>query len=92
MIKYTKPAELNGTQLRKELRIANVIISDEAESVMVDNNNDLWLDIAQKDKLAAEAVVNSHIGVDESSANEAAKAALLERLGITADEAKLLLA
>ena len=92
MIKYTKPAQLNGSQLRKELRAAAVTISDEAESVMIDGNGEFWLDIAEKDKAAAEAVVKSHVGVDESEANAAAKAALLDRLGITADEAKLLLA
>ena len=92
MIKYTKPTELNGSQLRKELQNAGITISDASESVMVDGNNDLWLDIADKDKAKAETIVAAHIGVDESAIREAAKAALLARLGITADEAKLLLA
>ena len=92
MIKFTKPQELNGTQLRKELRDAQVPISDNIFSVSVDDNDQLWLDIAEKDKTKAAAIVQAHVGIDESIARAAAKAALLDRLGITADEAKLLLA
>ena len=92
MIKYTKPTELNGSQLRKELNAAGVKISDSLESVTIDGNGDLWLDIADKDKAKTETIVASHIAIDESIAKGAAKTALLERLGITAEEAKLLLA
>lgn len=91
MIKFTKPQKLNGTQLRQELRDAGVTISDEVLTVRVDDNDDLWLEIADKDKAKATTVIAAHIGIDETPIKAAKKAALLERLGITEDEAKLLL-
>ena len=39
-----------------------------------------------------EAAISAHVAIDEEAEKASAKAALLERLGITADEAKLLLA
>jgi hypothetical protein len=39
-----------------------------------------------------EAAIKVHVAVDDNAEREAAKAALLDRLGITAEEAKLLLA
>lgn len=62
MIKYTKPINLNGSQLRQELKNAGVIILDLAESVVVEND-DLWLDIKQADESAAAAVVAAHNGI-----------------------------
>lgn len=91
MIKFTKPQELNGNQLRKELRNGQVPISDDIFSVQVDDNDELWLDIAEKDKTKAAAIVQAHVGIDESIAKKAAKTALLAKLGITAEEAALLL-
>ena len=90
MNKFTKPAELNGEQLIAELKKAGISIPDGAFPE-IDGAGDFWLPVANKDITKAEAVVAAHVGIDTSSAQEAAKAALLDRLGITADEAKLLL-
>lgn len=87
MSKYTTPIKLNGTQLRNELRAAGIDISNETGSVVV-INNDLFLDIKDQDTIKANAVVLAHQGIDVILS---AKDALLQRLGITADEALLLL-
>jgi hypothetical protein len=87
MSKHKTPVQLNGTQLRDELRAAGVEISDQPGSIIV-INDELILDINDKDKGKADAVVSSHVGIDEVLT---AKDALLQRLGITAEEAALLI-
>ena len=78
-------------QLRQELKDASITIDDEPSSVFIDGNGDFWLNIAKKDEAKAKSVVDAHIGVDQTPIIEAKRQALLDRLGITADEAKLLL-
>jgi hypothetical protein len=91
MIKLTKPTNLNGSELRDELNAGGVAISDAFSAVSIDGNGELWLDIKATDKTKAEAILATHNGTVIALDNSAAKAALLARLGITADEAKLLL-
>jgi hypothetical protein len=91
MIKFTKPQELNGSQLRKELRDGGVSISDDVFAVSLDDDENLLLEIADQDKAKASEIVAAHIAIDESVIRAAEKAALLNRLGITADEAALLI-
>lgn len=91
MNKFTKPAVLNGAQLLDELKSAGIKIADNALPE-IDGNGDFWLPVIDKDVAKAEPVVAAHIGIDTSKEREAAKTALLEKLGITEDEAKLLLA
>jgi hypothetical protein len=88
MLQFTKPTELNGEQLINELNDAGIKTS---KIPLVDGNGDLWLDVAEKDKSKAETIVNAHVGLDISIAKATAKTALLNRLGITAEEAALLL-
>lgn len=90
MSKHKTPTQLNGTQLREELRAAGVEISDGSGSIVV-INDEMILDIADKDAAKAEKVVVAHVGIDQEDPAVAVKAALLERLGITAEEAALLL-
>ena len=90
MIKFDKPESLNGNQLVDELKQVGIIVN-ERTSPLIDGNGDFWLDIADKDKTKAEKIIAAHIGIDQSEAKAAEKQALLDRLGITADEAKLLL-
>lgn len=61
MIKFNKPINLNGTELRQELRNAKVDISDDNLSVR-EINNDLYLDIKAADQATAAAVVAAHNG------------------------------
>jgi hypothetical protein len=62
MEQFTKPENLNGGELRDELRAAGVKIGDKFDAVMVDDMNILLLDIASADKVKANAVVAAHNG------------------------------
>jgi hypothetical protein len=61
MIKFNKPVNLNGEELRQELRNANVNISDTHLSIRC-INDDLYLEIDLADEAKAEAVVAAHNG------------------------------
>jgi hypothetical protein len=88
MITLTKPANLNGTELLSELAAKGVVVSG---LPIDDGQGNLLLDIDATDKEKAKTVVDSHDGTTIAADNSAAKAALLEKLGITSDEAALLL-
>ena len=90
MITFDKPINLNGTELRKELNNANVKINDETNSIDVEGNF-INLDIANADKEKAALIIAAHNGTIVVPDNSAAKAALLAKMGLTPDEAKLLL-
>lgn len=87
MIKFNKPENLNGAELLAELANANIEVAD---LPFDDANNGLWLDIDEKDTAAAKAVVDAHNGTTIAPDISAAKQALMDKLGITADEAALL--
>ena len=91
MIKYTKPNNLNGTELRDELNANNIVISYEPFSVRLEGDGSLWLDIKDKDADKAAPIVAAHNGTVIAPDNSAAKAALLAKLGITEAEARLLM-
>jgi len=80
--------EINLTQLDKELGNKGLIADFEdnpAKKLILPTENS---DITEAE---LEAAIAAHIAIDDNAVNEAAKAALLAKLGITADEAKLLL-
>jgi len=91
MIKFNKPNSLNGSQLCQELIAAGVKIDDPLNTCSIDEYGDFWLNIAKKDEAKAKPVVDAHVGVDQTVIIEAKRQAVLDRLGLTADEAKLLL-
>ena len=62
MIQFTKPKNLNGAELRAELRLSGVEISDDVNAVAVDGNDNLLLDVLDKDKSKATEVVAAHNG------------------------------
>lgn len=62
MIPFTKPANLNGKELREELNAAGVNISDDKFAVVVDSEGILLLDINEKNKDKAKEVVAAHNG------------------------------
>ena len=88
MITFDKPKNLNGIQLIKELKAANITVTDDPE---IDGNGNFRLAVSEADKAATAAIVAVHDGQKTYTDNSAAKTALLAKLGITADEAKLLL-
>jgi hypothetical protein len=71
--------ELNGKGLNATLNENKEII----EVTLADNND------ATEAQL--KSTIDAHIAIDEVAVKAAQKAALLERLGITEDEARLLL-
>ena len=88
MIKFEKPENLNGAELLNELTKEKIKIS---RNPMIDGNGDLWLDIDAKDEAQAKTIVDSHNGTTVAPDLSAARQAVLDRLGLTAEEAKLLL-
>jgi hypothetical protein len=86
-IKFTQPAKLNGKQLIEELNVGGVVTT-ELPNVDIDGN--FWLDVDPLDESKASAIVAAHIAIVNTDF-AAAKAALLAKLGITAEEAALLL-
>jgi len=67
MIQFTKPAQLNGSQLRDELRAAGVAITDDKQAVLTDGEQMLWLEIAETNEVTAKKVVTKHIGIDKEA-------------------------
>ena len=96
MIKYNKPVKLNGRELVAELNAAGIVVNLN-NSPLVDGNDDLWLDIDEKDEAKAKNIVDAHNGTivfDNSlqqAAKEAIRQAVLDKLGLSADEVAALL-
>jgi len=88
MIQFNKPTNLNGTELLNELSAKGIVAKDRP---FIDDNGNFWLDIKESDKDKAAAIVAAHNGTTVAPDNTATRAALLVKLGITADEAALLL-
>jgi len=86
--KFIKPTKLDGKQLLAELNAGGVAIT---ELPNVDSEGNFWLDIDAKDEAKAITIIAAHVAVIDTNTAKA-KAALLAKLGITADEAALLLA
>ena len=62
MIKYDKPINLNGEELRNELRLNGVAITDDFNAIHIDGNSDFSLDIKETDEAKAKSVVAAHNG------------------------------
>lgn len=86
MIKTTK--KINLAQLDKEYNGEGLI------GTLDDNGNTIEIGLADNNSGNEEelkAVLDNHIAIDNKAAKVAQKAALLDKLGISEDEAKLLL-
>ena len=93
MLSFNKPEKLDGTQLRQELRENGIEISDDPKAVGIEGDGLLYLDIDFSNKDIAERIVASHeVKITTNLVDKSlAKQALLNKLGITEEEAKLLL-
>ena len=87
MIQFTKPANFNGSELLAELAAIGVVVKSDP---LADDNSNLWLDIKSTDKTKTEAVVGSHNGTTIAPDKTAARQAIADRLGLTADELAVL--
>jgi hypothetical protein len=81
------PTQLNGVQLQKELKDAGIKLNDYPRLV----DGKLVLDIAEQDETKAKAIVDAHVGIDNSAEIAAQRQEILGRLGLTADELQVLL-
>lgn len=59
---FTKPQNLNGAELRKELQAAGIEISDVSDAVALSETGELILDIKESDKAKATPIVAAHNG------------------------------
>ena len=89
MAKFTKPMNLNGYELRAELRAQNIEIADSLSSIIVEADGSLFLDIKAKDEEKAAAIVASHNGSIDAAPLSAAEK--LQAAGLTVDDLKTLL-
>jgi hypothetical protein len=90
MIKFDKPKNLNGAELLAELAVGGVVANHKT-SPFIDGNGNFWLDIDEADKAKAITIVAAHNGAMVAPDTAAARQAILKRLGITEEEARLLL-
>jgi hypothetical protein len=91
MIKFDKPTNLNGAELLDELAAVGIVLDKDLQSPLIDGNGDFWLDVATKDKSKVEKVVAAHNGTLIAPDVSAQKQAILDRIGLTADELKMIL-
>ena len=89
MIQFDKPESLNGEQLVRELKAVGIIVNSET-SPLIDGEQNFWLDIPSKDAAKAKPIVAAHIGIDSEIEKANARQEILNRLGITEDEANAL--
>lgn len=87
MIKFTKPQNLNGAELLKQLQDGGVTIT---QAPTIDGDGIFWLDIDSKDETKATAIVAAHNGT--IVAPEATIADKLASVGLSIDELKAALA
>ena len=88
MIQFNKPEKLNGEQLLDELKNAGIKV---VNYPLIDGEGNFWLDVEEADKEKTAKIVGEHIGEDTSKIKAAARQAILDRLGLTEEEAKILL-
>ena len=83
MIQFTKPINLNGQELRAELNAGGVVIN---EPPLIDGENNLCLEIAEKDKAKAAVIVAAHNG--RTIATEPTIADKLASVGLSVTDLK----
>jgi hypothetical protein len=86
MKSFTLPKLFNGAELIAELKVANVNINGRPE---IDGNGILWLDVT--DEVKTQEVLNNHNGTVIAPDLSTERQAILDRLGLTEEEARILL-
>jgi len=87
MAKVITSKKINLSQLDKELDLQGLCADENDLSAVVI----VTADDSKITQAELEAAIAAHIAIDDNAVREADKAVLLAKLGITADEAKLLL-
>jgi hypothetical protein len=86
MKSFVKPEFFNGAELIAELKTAKVKVSGYPE---IDGNGVLWLNVT--DEAKTQEVLDAHVGTVVAPDLSAQRKAILDRLGLTAEEAAILL-
>jgi hypothetical protein len=86
MIQFTKPTNLNGTELLAELNAGGVSIT---QPPLIDGEDNFWLDIAEADKAKATPIVAAHNGT--TVAPEPTIADKLASVGLSVADLKIAL-
>ena len=86
MIQFTKPTNLNGTELLAELALVGVTLQNGTEAPFIDGNGDFWLDIKAADEVKAAPIVAAHNGT--TIAPETTVADKLASVGLSIDDLK----
>jgi hypothetical protein len=87
MIKFDKPINLNGTELIDELNAVGIAVEGRPKA----DETNLWLNIDAKDEAKAKTIVDAHDGTTVAPDKTVERQAILDRLGLTAEEAAILL-
>jgi hypothetical protein len=88
MHSFTQPSDLNGVQLIEEIQAKKILVNGVPS---LDSDGVLWLDIDEKDHDKVATIIENHKGeAHYKDATAIARIALLERLGISEEEAQLL--
>jgi hypothetical protein len=88
MIRFEQPVNLNGGELREELKAAGILISDKLGSISIENDG-LYLDISKASQAKAISVVAAHNGT--MIAPEPTLQDKLKSVGLSINELKLAL-
>jgi hypothetical protein len=86
-MKITLNKEINGEQLKQELQDAGIDIKDLPEL----EDGFLILHINAKDQTKAQTILNNHVAQNWAIKKAAARQAVLDKLGLSADEISALL-
>ena len=86
MIKFNKPKNLNGFELRNELNNAGIKINYGGSEVAIDEDGNFWLDISESDKVKAGSIVAAHNGT--VIASEPTVVQKLASVGLSIDDLK----
>lgn len=86
MIKFNKPANLNGAELIDELANVGIVLDKFNQAPSIDAENNLWLDIDEKDKAKAASVISKHNG--NVIPREPSIAEKLESIGLKVEDLK----
>ena len=86
MKSFTLPEFFNGTEFVAELKAAKVAINGYPE---IDGNGVLWLDIT--DEVKTQEILKNHNGTVVAADLSEQRKVILDRLGLSAEEASILL-
>jgi hypothetical protein len=86
MLRFDRPENLNGTELRNELKAAQIPVSDDMNFLLDDGQGNLFIGISASYKTQAAEIVAAHNGT--TVAPEPTVADKLASVGLNLDDLK----